>query len=96
MITLEKYKEALEVVKTYEKQQLEESIRPKFILIKQDIPNDYWYSLQKNKMFEVKQCSNSDLREVEGFSLYEAKECYKVVNNEYAGNIILKSHTSNI
>jgi|APCry1669188910_1035180.scaffolds.fasta_scaffold00102_59 hypothetical protein len=92
MITEKEYLEAQKIVDKYKSEQLNKHAVISCVVVREDCPNDYWYSNQKGKQFNIKTCHYSDLREVEGFSNKEPNECWKVADGEFAGNVMAKQH----
>jgi hypothetical protein len=66
------------------------------ISIRTDCPAEYWYHDHIGEEFLVTGCTYSDLREVEGFSNKEPSDCFKVMDGEKKGSIILKEHCNYI
>mgnify|MGYP000913754465 CR=1 FL=1 len=64
--------------------------------IRTDCPDEYWYHNYIGEEFLVTNCTYSDLREVEGFSNKEPSDCFKVMDGEKKGSIILKEHCNYI
>ena len=66
------------------------------ISIRTDCPAEYWYHDHIGEEFLVTNCTYLDLREVEGFSNKEPSDCFKVMDGEKKGSIILKEHCNYI
>ena len=65
------------------------------IIIREDIPNDFWYSSNKGEKFKVRSSFWGDFRDVEWFSGYDPDICYAVDDGEYKSCLILKEHYIN-
>jgi hypothetical protein len=89
MITEEQYLEAKIIVDAYKKQKKQYELS---IILEEGIEILFWYSLHSGVKFPVRRCNFSDLRDVEGFSHVEPKDCLVVSKGEFAGNVILKKH----
>ena len=64
--------------------------------IRTDCPAEYWYHDYIGTEFLVTGCTYSDLREVEGFSNKEPSDCFKVMDGDMKGHLILKEHCNYI
>jgi hypothetical protein len=89
-ITTRRYLDALDTIQKYVNQ-MSANVELD-VIIKDTCPSDFWYSTIKDKSFQVTPCQFGDLRDVEGFSNKEIYDCYKVIDGEFKGNIILKEH----
>lgn len=89
-ITTKQYLDALDTIQKYVNQ-LSTNIELN-VVIKDTCPPGFWYSTMKNQYFNVSPCKFGDLTDVEGFGNKEIYDCYKVINSEHEGNIILKEH----
>lgn len=92
MITEKQYLKAQEIIDKYKSEQLNKHTAIRFVVVRDDCPDGYWYSNQYRSQFNVKACHYSDLHDVEGFSDKEPNECWKVTGGEFAGNLIEKQH----
>lgn len=81
-----------QIMDEYLSEQLNKPAVISCVVVREDCPDDYWYSTQKGKKFNIKSCNYSDLREIEGFSNKEPNECWKVADGEFAGNVMVKQH----
>lgn len=89
MIDIKDYHNAIHIVKQYELEQ--KNIKPN-IIIKDNIPNDFWYSNLVGKLFYVQEL-NSSLENYTGFEYFKKEDCYQVLDNgEYKNLAILKIH----
>jgi hypothetical protein len=63
------------------------------IIIKKDVPSDFWYSDMNGRTFNIKYAtSRGEMREMEGFGKYNIDEVLIVTDGEFKGNVLLKTH----
>lgn len=91
MITKEDYIKAKNIVAEYERQ-LKQPTVISSVIIRDDIPDGYWYSNQKGKRFNIRHTYKSELRDIEGFEHCYGDECWAVADDEFEGNVMLRQH----
>jgi hypothetical protein len=95
MIDIKDYHNAIHIVKQYELEQREKNIKPN-IVIKDNIPNDFWYSNMVGKLFYVQEL-NTSLENYTELDEFKMEDFYQVLDNgEYKNCAILKIHTLKI
>ena len=62
------------------------------IVIRDDVPDEYWYSNQKGNRFNIRHTHKSELRDIEGFGHCYGDDCWAVADGEFKGNVILRQH----
>lgn len=91
MITKEDYLKAKKIVAKYERQ-LKQPAVISSIVIRDDVPDGYWYSHQKGNRFNIQHTHKSELRDIEGLGHCYGDDCWAVADGEFKGNVMLRQH----